>query len=168
MISKKMEAALNKQINEEFASAYIYLSMAAHFKAENFNGFAHWMEMQYQEEVAHAMKIYEYLNDRGGKVILDAIGAPETSWDSPLAAFEAAYNHEKHITGCIHGLVKLAMEESDFATQSFLQWFVDEQVEEEASVDGIVETLKMVGDHKNGLFMLDRELGRRAPEGGEA
>ncbi len=168
MLTKKMEDALNQQITEEFASAYLYLSMAGHFKAENFNGFAHWMEMQYQEELAHAMKIYNYVNDRGGKVILGGIDAPQTSWDTPLAAFEAAYKHEQHITGCIHNLVKLAMEESDFASQSFLQWFVDEQVEEEASVDEIVGTLEMVGDHKNGLFMLDRELGQRSAAGGEA
>jgi len=167
MIKPSLEKALNEQINAEFHSAYLYLSMAAYFHSVNLDGCAHWMDMQYQEEVAHAMKIFAFLNDRGGRIHLTAIDGPEAEWASPLAAFEAAYEHEQYITGRINNLVGLAIKENDYATHTFLQWFVNEQVEEEASVDAIVQSLKMMEGDKRGLFMIDRELGARQAEAGE-
>jgi ferritin len=161
MISKKMEEALNKQINAEFYSSYLYLSMAADFEAKNLPGFANWMKVQAQEEWGHGMRIYKYLNEQNGAVKLAAIAEPPTTWKSPLEAFEAAYKHEQQVTSRIHDLVTLGTGEKDYATQIFLQWFVSEQVEEEASALAIVEKLKMVGDAPQGLFMVDAELGQR-------
>ena len=161
MISKKMEDALNEQVNAELYSAYMYLSMESYFKAQNLNGFANWMRVQTQEEVAHATKIYDFINERGGRAILKAIEGPPTEWDSALAVFMAAYEHEQKVTGLINNLVDLAIKEKDHATNSFLQWFVNEQVEEEASADGIVQQLKMMENAPGGMFMLDRELGQR-------
>ena len=161
MISKKIEEALNEQVNAELYSAYLYLSMESYFKSENLNGFANWMRVQTQEEVAHAMKIYEFINERGGRVILKTIEGPQTEWDSALAVFKAAYEHEQKVTGLINNLVDLSIKEKDHATNSFLQWFVNEQVEEEASADGIVQQLKMMENAPGGMFMLDRELGQR-------
>lgn len=168
MISKKMEKALNTQINEELFSAYLYLSMSAWFESINLKGFAGWMRIQAQEEVGHAMKIYGFIQERGGKVSLQAIKGPEIAWESPLAAFEGAYKHERHITGCIDKLVNQAITEKDHATSNFLQWFVGEQVEEEASADEVVQMLKLAGKQPGALFMIDRELGQRgAGAGGE-
>jgi len=167
MLSDKMHAALNDQINAELHSAYIYLSMAAYFEDVNFAGMSGWMKAQAQEEVGHAMKFYGYIFDRGGTVELKAIEGPQTKWDSPLVAFEAAYKHEQYITGRINKLMDMAATDNDHATKSFLNWFVDEQVEEESSVDAIVQRLKVVGDSKPGLFMLDRELGGRSAGGSE-
>jgi ferritin len=161
MLSKKMEQALNSQINMEIASGYLYLSMAAYFESENLPGFANWMMKQWQEEVGHGMKIYNYVNDRGGKIKLKAIPEPEAKWDSPLAAFEASLKHEKKVTESIGKLVDQALKEADYATNAFLQWFVTEQVEEEATVGGIVEKLKMINAAPGGLFMMDRELSHR-------
>jgi len=161
MISKKMEKALNEQVNAELFSAYLYLSMEAYFKSLNLNGFANWMKVQTQEEVAHAMKIYEFINERGGRITLKAIDGPETKWDSPLAVFKAVYEHEQKVTGLINDLVDLAIEEKDHATNTFLQWFVNEQVEEESSADDMVQQLKMMEKAPGGMFMLDRELGQR-------
>ena len=161
MISKNMEKALNEQVNAELYSAYLYLSMEAYFKAQNLNGFANWMRVQTQEEVSHAMKIYEFINERGGRIILKAIEGPETEWDSALNVFNAVYEHEQIVTGLINNLVDLAIKEKDHATNSFLQWFVNEQVEEEASADGIVQQLKIMEQAPGGMFMLDRELGQR-------
>jgi len=161
MISKKMEEALNEQVNAELFSAYLYLSMEAYFNAQNLNGFANWMRVQTQEEVSHAMKIYEFINERSGRVILKAIEGPETEWDSALDVFNAVYEHEQKVTGLINNLVDLAIKEKDHATNSFLQWFVNEQVEEEASADGLVQQLKMMEKAPGGMFMLDRELGQR-------
>ena len=161
MISKKMEEALNKQVNAELYSAYLYLSMESYFKSLNLNGFANWMRVQTQEEVAHAMKIYDFVNERGGRIILKAIEGPETEWDSPLAVFEAVYVHEQKVTGLINDLVDLAIKEKDHATNTFLQWFVNEQVEEESSADEVVQQLKMMENAPGGMFMLDRELGQR-------
>jgi ferritin len=161
MISKKMEKALNDQVNAELYSAYLYLSMGSYFKSLNLNGFANWMRVQTQEEVSHAMKIYDFINERGGRVILKAIDSPQTKWDSPLMVFEAVYSHEQKVTSLINRLVDLAVEEKDHATNSFLQWFVNEQVEEESSADEIVQQLKMMKDAPGGIFMLDRELGQR-------
>ena len=159
MLGKKMEQALNDQINEEYFSSYLYLSMAAYFEAENLPGFARWMQLQSQEELEHAMKFFAYINERGGRVTLKAIKTPEKSWKSPLEVFQAAYKHEQHITGCINKLVDQAVKEKDHATNSMLKWFVDEQVEEEANASAIVEKLKLAKGATGALFMLDRELG---------
>jgi ferritin len=161
MISNKMEKALNEQVNAELFSAYLYLSMEAYFKSLNLNGFANWMMVQTQEEVSHAMKIYEFIDERGGRIILKAIDGPETEWNSPLAVFNAVYEHEQKVTGLINDIVNLAIEEKDHATNTFLQWFVNEQVEEESSADDIVQQLKMMEKAPGGLFLLDRELGQR-------
>ena len=161
MISEKMEEALNGQVNAELYSAYLYLSMESYFKSLNLNGSANWMRVQTQEEVAHATKIYDFINERGGRVILKAIEGPPTKWDSPLAVFEAVYVHEQKVTGLINDLVDLAIKEKDHATNTFLQWFVNEQVEEESSADEVVQQLKMMENAPGGMFMLDRELGQR-------
>lgn len=169
MISGKMEDALNGQVNAELYSAYLYLSMESWFKSKNMNGFATWMRVQTQEEMTHVMKIYDFIDERGGRIVLKAIEGPPTDWDSPLAVFEAVYEHEQKVTRLINGLVDLAIEEKDHATNSFLQWFVNEQVEEEASADQAIQQLKMVADAPGGIFLLDRELGQRVftPPAGE-
>jgi ferritin len=161
MISKKMEEALNEQINAEWYSAYLYLSMEAYFESMNLPGFANWMRVQIQEESIHALKIYDFVNERGGRVLLKSIAQPPTEWESPLAVFEAAYKHEQKVTGLINDLVSLAIEEKDHATNSFLQWFVDEQVEEEDSANQVVQKLKLIQNDPGGLFLIDRELGQR-------
>jgi len=161
MISKKTEDALNEQINAEFYSAYLYLSMEAYFESMNLPGFANWMRAQIQEESMHAMKIYDFVNERGGRVLLKSIEQPPTEWKSPLAAFEAAYKHEQKVTGLINDLVNLAIEEKDHASNTFLQWFVNEQVEEESSVNEVVQKLKMLENAPGGQFLIDRELGQR-------
>lgn len=160
-LNKKIELEINKQINEETFSAYLYLSMAAHFESLNLSGFASWMKVQAQEEMVHAMKFFDYLVERQGIVVLDKIEKPQTSWKSPLEMFEAAYTHEEHITGRINLLVKIAREENDYATENMLQWFVAEQVEEESTADGVVQQLKMIKGSSEGLYMLDKELGTR-------
>ena len=161
MISKKIEDALNDQINAEIYSAYLYLSMVAYFESVNLTGLATWMRAQAQEEMVHAMKIYDFVNERGGRVLLKSIDAPPAEWDSPLAAFEAAYAHEQLVTGRINDLVNLAVAEKDHATNAFLQWFVNEQVEEETSADNVVQNLKMAQNAPGALFIIDRELGQR-------
>ncbi len=161
MLSPKMEKALNKQVNAEFYSSYLYLSMAADFTAKNMDGFAAWMSIQAQEEWNHGMKMYDYINEQGGKVILIAIDAPQTEWESPLAAFETVYAHEQHVTGLINDLANIAVDERDHATGIFLQWFITEQIEEEGTAAGIVGKLKMIGDHPQGIFMMNQELGKR-------
>ncbi len=161
MISKKMEKALNEQVNAELFSAYLYLSMEAYFKSLNLNGFSNWMRVQTQEEITHAMKIYEFIDERGGRITLKAIDGPDTEWDSPLEVFKAVYEHEQKVTSLINDLVNLAIEEKDHATNTFLQWFVNEQVEEEASADQVVQQLKMMEKAPGGLFLLDRELAQR-------
>jgi len=161
MLSKKMQEALNEQINAELYSAYLYLSMSAYFKSINLPGSANWMRVQTQEEMVHAMKIYDYVIERGGRVALEAVSKPVVEWKSPLAAFQAAYKHEQHVTGLINDLVNLAVKEKDHAVNAFLQWFVNEQVEEEASADEVVQKLKQVEKVPAGVFMIDRELGQR-------
>ncbi|GJQ61550.1 MAG: ferritin [Melioribacteraceae bacterium] len=162
MISEKMTKQLNKQINEELFSSYLYLSMSAYFADESLDGFAHWMMKQSQEEYEHGMKIFGYLTDIGAKVELDKIDKPELKWKSAEDAFKAALKHEIHITDCINKLTDLAYEEKDHATRGFLAWFVQEQVEEVSSATAIVDKFKMVGENKTALYMLDRELGSRA------
>jgi ferritin len=161
MISKKMEKALNDQINAELYSAYLYLSMSAYFEAGNLPGFAKWMRIQWQEEVMHALKIYDYVNERGGRVTLKSIDGPPAKWKSPLDVFQATYKHEQVVTGRINDLVTQAVAEKDHATNAFLQWFVTEQVEEEKSADEIIQKLKRISDAPGGLYMLDKELGQR-------
>jgi len=161
MLKEKMEQALNEQINAELYSSYLYLSMAAYFESKNLKGFANWMMVQAQEEDFHAMKMFGFVNDRSGRVHLKAIEGPPTEWDSPLAVFEAVYKHECHVSELIHKLVDLSLEMSDHPTNTFLQWFVTEQVEEESNADDIVQQLKMIGNDGHGLFMIDRELGTR-------
>jgi ferritin len=166
MLTEKMEKALNGQLNAELYSSYLYLSMNAYFKSVNLDGFANWMYYQAQEELEHSMKFYDFVIQRGGKVHLAQIQAPPTEWDGPLAVFEATLAHEQKVTGLINDLVEIALEEHDHATNIFLQWFVSEQVEEEESVGGVLEQLKLMGDAKGGLFMIDRELAKRSPSGG--
>jgi ferritin len=161
MLNNDMEKALNAQVNAEMYSAYLYLSMSAYFQSKSLGGFASWMRVQAQEEMVHAMKLYDFINERGGRVILEPIEAPPTGWDSPLATLEAVYEHEQKVTGLINELVDLALEKHDHATNIFLQWFVSEQVEEEDSANDVVEKIKLIGDARGGLFMLDRELGQR-------
>ncbi len=161
MLNRKMSDALNAQINAEMYSSYLYLSMESYFQSLSLAGFAGWMRAQVQEELMHAMKFYDFVNERGGRVVLDSIEKPETSWQSPLAAFEHILRHEQMVTGLINDLVELAMAEKDHATHIFLQWFVTEQVEEEASVGEVVDRLRLIGDNSSGLFLLDAELGKR-------
>ena len=161
MISAKMQEALNGQLNAELYSSYLYLSMAAYFQHINLEGFASWMRVQAQEELIHVMKFYDFINERGGSVVLKPVEGPPTEWESPLAAFEAAYEHEQKVSGLINDLVERALEERDHASNIFLQWFVTEQVEEEDTANGVVQKIKLMGDAKGGLFMLDRELGQR-------
>ena len=161
MLDAKMEKALNDQIVAEMYSAYLYLSMAAYLDGEGLGGFAKWMRAQFQEEQAHALKMFNYVGERGGRVHLGAIEAPPSEWDSPLAVFEATLAHEQMVTGLINKLVDLALELSDHATDNFLRWFVTEQVEEEDTADSIRQQLKLVGSNGQGLLMLDRELGAR-------
>lgn len=163
MINKKMEEALNKQINEEMYSAYFYMAMVHYFETVNLKGFAHWFMTQVQEEMLHSMKFRKYIADRGGEVRLSTINAPEHSFLSPLALCEAALNHEFHITECINNLMDLAISEKDHATRSLLNWYVDEQVEEEDNFTQVVEKLKMIGDNKAMLLMMDAEMMQRAP-----
>ncbi len=161
MLPKQIAEALNKQINAEFASAYLYLSMSAYLNEVSLVGFANWMRAQYEEEVFHAMKMYDYVLERGGTIKLDAVAAPQQSWKDIIEVFEAVLHHEQEITHSINRLVSLAIAEQDHATVNFLQWFVDEQVEEEASVSELLAQLKLVGGQGSGLFMLDREAAQR-------
>jgi ferritin len=158
MLNETVEKKINSQINAELFSAYLYYSMANYFESISLPGAAHWMRNQTIEEMIHVQKFVSYVNERRGTVKLEAIEGPQTEWKSPLDAFEAAYEHEVHITGRINKLLDAALKESDHATANFLQWFVAEQVEEEASADAIVQQLKLVGDNKGGLFMVDKEL----------
>jgi len=161
MIGEKIETAFNQQINWELYSAYLYLSMSAYFLSINLNGFANWMRVQALEEVTHAMKFFDFINERSGRVTLLETKAPPKEWKSPLAAFEDAYEHECFVSSRINDLVNLSLDEKDHASNNFLQWFVSEQVEEEASVDEVAQKLKIIGGDGGGLFMLDQELAQR-------
>ena len=161
MLSKKLLDALNKQINDEYYSSYIYQAMVAYMEDMNLDGCAHWMKMQAEEEHLHALKIFNYVVERGGRVELFAIQAPPSEWDSARAAFEAALDHEKLMTEKISNLADLAIEEKDHATNNLMQWYVSEQVEEEANVDDILKKLDIMGDTGTGLFLMDRELKSR-------
>ena len=161
MLSKKLEVALNKQINEEYYSSYIYLAMAAYLEDQNLDGSAHWMQMQAQAEYQHAMKIFDYMVDRGARVELFEVKAPPKEWDSPLDVFKASLAHEQYMTENINKLTDLAITERDHATSNLMQWYVAEQVEEEAQVEDIVKKLEMMGGDGPGLFMIDRDLKAR-------
>jgi len=163
-MNERVEKAFNDQINEELFSAYVYLAMSAHFEAMNLEGFASWMKHQAEEEMEHAMRLFTHVNRRGGRVILKAIGEPPVEYGSPLEAFGKALAHEEHITGTINALYEIALEEKDYPAQQELAWFIDEQVEEEENAGRIVELLKMAGDNKGALLMLDRELAKRSGE----
>jgi ferritin len=160
-LEDKMLNALNDQINKEIFSAYLYYSMAAYFDSMNLEGFANWMKVQAKEELTHAQKLYDYIYDKGGIVELDNIDKPKKEWGSPLEAFKDAYEHELLVTQSIDKLVDLAKELNDHATQNFLQWFVNEQIEEEANTKKIVDTLQMIGESKTALFMFNGQLGSR-------
>jgi ferritin len=156
-----MEAALNSQINAELYSSYLYLSMSAYCDSQNLAGMANWMRIQAQEEHTHAMKFFDFVNERDGRVLLTQIEAPKTEWTSPLDVFEETLAHEQKVTGLINDLVDLSLEEKDHASNTFLQWFVTEQVEEEATAKTILDKLKLIGDNPVALYMLDGELGQR-------
>lgn len=156
--------ALNDQVNHEFYAAYLYLSMSAYFEASTLPGFAHWMKVQAQEEVGHAMKIYNFILDRGDAVTLKAIAQPPTTFKSPLDVFQQALEHERKVTGLINSLYELAQKEKDYPAQMMLHWFIDEQVEEEKNASEIVTKLQMIGDSKGMLLHLDHELGKRKAE----
>jgi ferritin len=160
MVNERIQEAFNKQINAELFSSYLYLSMAAYFESVSLQGFSNWMRCQAQEELVHAMKFYNFICERGGRVALATIEGPPAGWKSPLDAFQEAYKHEQKVTGLINGLVDLAIREKDHASNAFLQWFVTEQVEEESSADQVVQQLKLAGEG-GGLFMIDRELAAR-------
>jgi ferritin len=163
-LSKPVQDAMNDQIQKELASAYLYLAMAAYFAESTLNGFAHWMRVQGREEMGHALKFFDYVHDRNGHVELAAVEKPLAKWTSPLAAFEAARKHEEKVSASIRAIYDLAVKEKDYASQALLQWFIVEQVEEEKTGREIVDTLKLIGDNRAGLFMYDKELGRRTGE----
>ena len=162
MLNKRLEKELNKQVNAEFYSAYLYLSMSAYLADNNLNGFSNWMKIQFEEEQAHAMRFYQFIIDRSGKVTLDTIEAPKDKWDGVVNLFEEVLKHEQHVTSLINNLIEIAYEEKDHATVAELQWFVTEQVEEEATVSDILDQLKMIEGKGAGLFMLDREMKQRS------
>jgi ferritin len=161
MISKKMEEAINDQITAEIYSAHLYLAMASYLESIDLPGCAYWMRIQYQEEISHAFKLFEYVIERDGRTKIMQIDEPPFEWKSVLDVFEGAYAHEQKVTALINNLVDIALAEKDHASNVFLQWFVNEQVEEEATAKGIIQQLKLLGDSKAGLFQIDRELGQR-------
>ncbi len=160
-MNEKIQKAINEQINKELYSAYLYLSMGGYFESVGLPGFANWMKAQFHEEQFHAFKMFEFVTGRGGRVELGAIDAPPAKWDSPLAVFEEVCAHEAKVTGYINDLVDLAIAEKDHAANNMLQWFVSEQVEEEATVGEIRDKLKLIGNEGGGLFMMDREFSSR-------
>lgn len=161
MIKTKIQNEINKQINAEIWSGYLYLSMSSYFESIGLSGFANWMWIQAREEMSHAMRLYSHIIERGGRVLLEKIEKVPTEWKSPIHVFEETYKHEQKVTGLIENLVDLSEKEKDRATYNMLQWFIDEQVEEEASADELLQKLKLIGKNGNGLFMLDQELGQR-------
>jgi ferritin len=164
MLNKNVQDAINEQIKNEIYSAYLYLAMAAYSESANLPGFAHWMRVQFREEMEHAMKMFHYISERGGRVLLQAIPQPPAEFESALDVFQKTLAHEQHVTALIHNLYALALKENDYATQMFLQWFITEQVEEEKNATEIVNLLEMIGGHPQGLIMLDRQLARRGAD----
>ena len=161
MIGEKMEQALNGQLNSEFYSAYLYLSMAAYFESVGLKGFSNWMRVQNQEEQFHATKLYNYILERGGKVVLRQIVAPPSGWNSPLGIFEATLEHEHNVTGMINNLIYLAREEKDNASEIFMQWYVNEQVEEEDNSSTVLSQLKLIKDSPQALYIMDKQMAQR-------
>jgi ferritin len=161
MINERVQQAINKQINEEMYSSYLYLSMSTYLESINLSGFAHWLRLHAQEEMYHAMKLHFHLIERGGRVSLMEIKQPQISWDSVSRVFKDAREHEALMTRLINELMDLAIEEKDHAARNLLNWYVDEQVEEEATFDEMVSKLEMIGEQKGMLFMLDKEMGTR-------
>lgn len=161
MINEKLEKAFNDQINKELYSEYLYLSMQAYFERLNLKGFVNWFTVQVQEEHAHAMGMFNYVHERGGRVELETIDKPETNWESPLACFEQVLEHEEYVTSRINALMDVADEVKDRAALSFLDWYLKEQVEEESNVGGVLATLKLIKDDAKALLMLDKELAAR-------
>lgn len=161
MINEAVSKVLMEQLNQEFYSAYLYLSMSAYFSDKGLSGFANWMRVQSQEEQVHAMLIYDYLINRNEKITLKAVGTPQNNWDSPLHVMEESLKHEIHVTGLINNIISVAEEVKDRATVSYMYWFIDEQVEEEASAQKIIDALKFIGEDKSAFYMLDRGLGKR-------
>jgi ferritin len=161
MMGERLQEAINEQINKEMYSAYLYLSMSAYCEAESLPGFAGWMRAQAQEEQAHAMRFFDYINARGGRVVLKAIEVPPPIWKSPQEMFEQVLEHERKVTGMVNRIYELALSENDYAAQIELQWFITEQVEEEESAGAVVEQLKRIGDQPMGLLMMDKQLGER-------
>ncbi len=164
MLTEKIQSALNDQINEELQSAYIYLAMSAESDRLGLPGFNNWFKMQYNEELAHADRFFNYVLERNGEVDLQPLTKPKIGNETPLSLFEQAFAHEQHITSCVFKLKDMARAESDHATDVFLEWFVKEQVEEEANAQEVIDQLKLVDGSPNGLFMIDRELAARQPE----
>ena len=164
MLNAKIEKALNRQINQEMAAAYNYYAMAAHFEHQNLAGFAAWMKIQRSEELVHAERLFQYVLDRGGRIDLDAVGKPRMDYKNVLEVFEAALKTERDNTDSINELYTQARELNDYATLSHLQWFLDEQVEEEKTFDEAIALLKMAGDDRSALLMLNEKFGSRAPE----
>lgn len=164
MIGIAMQDAMNEQINKEFFSSYLYLSMAAYFEERNLSGFAHWMRMQADEERGHAMRFYDFIVDRGGRVVLKAIDAPKTDWSSSLEVAQEVAQHEAKVTASIYSLYELAMQEKDYPAQTMLQWFINEQVEEEKNAAEIVANLKLIEERGTAVLMLDKQLGKRKDE----
>ncbi len=162
MLKTNIEKAINKQINAELWSAYLYLSMSTYFEEKSLGGFANWMRIQAIEEYTHALRFYHYIVERGGRVLLSPIDKVPTTWKSPQHIFEETYKHEQKVTDLINDLVNLAANEKDHATVNMLQWFIDEQVEEEASADELLQKLKLIGKNGHGLFMIDKELATRS------
>lgn len=161
MLNEKVHQAINEQINAELYSAYLYQSMMAHFDAMGLSGFANWMRIQSMEETLHAYKFYDYIIERGEKVTLKTIEGPQTEWETPLAAFENVLQHEQKVTSLINNIMDIALDVRDHASSSFLQWFIDEQVEEEATAEGLVQKLRLVGDNPQALLMMDKDLAAR-------
>ena len=161
MLKTRIAEALNHQINAELYSSCLYLSIESYFHSVSLSGFASWMRVQVQEELLHAMKLYDFIISRGGRVLLEAVAKPDADWESPLAAFEQVLRHEEGITAKINELMDIAAAEQDHATKIFLQLFVSEQVEEESAVGEILSKLRLIGKDSSGLFLLDAELGKR-------
>lgn len=164
MLNADLENALNDQLNSELYSAHLYLSMASYFETENLNGFAHWMREQHKEEVSHAMRLFDYINDRNGRVVVQAIEQPPIEFESVLSAMEMTLEHEREVTRMIEDLYREAQSQKDYATHVLLEWFIEEQVEEEKSAVEIVEHLKLIGDDGTGLLILDGRMAERSSE----
>lgn len=164
MLSQSLQDALNEQVKNEFYSAHVYLSMESWFDAQALPGFAKWMRVQYQEELTHGLKIFDFINDRDGRALVHGFDTPPSDWKSPLNVFENSYAHEQKVTAMINNLYALAVKENDYPTIVLLQWFINEQVEEEKNAKLIVDQLRMAGDNPTALLLLDREMGARTPE----